>query len=167
MATLLYDTWKQEGASLILSGTSKGNHQTLHFTDTLKIESLTQDSLILKREKLILRYAREQSTYQEVPTESIPDSAITPTKKTQTVKGKLSIGSEVRSFIQEGEDEAYWIIDETGELYQKYDKITEVVKNGIAVYAELQIEDMGKSDEGFATGYKSVYKVHKINKMHK
>ncbi|WP_262893124.1 lipocalin-like domain-containing protein [Bacteroides salyersiae] len=62
MATLLYDTWKQEGASLILSGTSKGNHQTLHFTDTLKIESLTQDSLILKREKLILRYAREQST---------------------------------------------------------------------------------------------------------
>ena len=44
MATLLYDTWKQEGSSLILSGTSKGNHLTLSFSDTMKIERLTQDT---------------------------------------------------------------------------------------------------------------------------
>lgn len=88
-------------------------------------------------------------------------------KKTLSVKGKLIIGAEVRSFIPEGSDEAYWVIDKTGKLYQQYDKITKGVKNGIPVYAELQVEDMGKSNEGFAANYKSVYHIHKINKLHK
>lgn len=87
MATLLYDTWKQEGSSLILSGTSKGNRLTLSFSDTMKIERLTQDSLILKRGELVLRYARSKSTEDEETTESIPASVITPAGKTQTVKG--------------------------------------------------------------------------------
>lgn len=85
----------------------------------------------------------------------------------QTVKGKLAIGPEVRSFIPEGNNDTYWIIDETGELYHEYDKITGGIKNGTSVYAELQVEDMGKSNEGFSSGYKSVYKVYKINKIHK
>lgn len=84
-----------------------------------------------------------------------------------SVKGKLIIGAEVRSFIPEGSDEAYWVIDKTGKLYQQYDKITKGVKNGIPVYAEQQVEDMGKSNEGFAANYKSVYHIHKINKLHK
>ena len=84
-----------------------------------------------------------------------------------SVKGKLIIGAEVRSFFPEGSDEAYWVIDKTGKLYQQYDKIPKGVKNGIPVYAELQVEDMGKSNEGFAANYKSVYHIHKINKLHK
>lgn len=51
MATLSYKAWQQEGAFLILSGKSVGNHQVLPFSDTLHIEKLTQDSLILKKRR--------------------------------------------------------------------------------------------------------------------
>lgn len=167
MATLSYKAWQQEGAFLILSGKSVDNHQVLPFSDTLHIEKLTQDSLILKKGELILRYAKEDTISQKKLNENIPASLIAPAKKTLSVKGKLIIGAEVRSFIPEGSDEAYWVIDKTGKLYQQYDKITKGVKNGIPVYAELQVEDMGKSNEGFAANYKSVYHIHKINKLHK
>ena len=165
--SLSYKAWQQEGAFLILSGKSVGNHQVLPFSDTLHIEKLTQDSLILKKGELILRYAKEDTISQKKLNENIPASLIAPAKKTLSVKGKLIIGAEVRSFIPEGSDEAYWVIDKTGKLYQQYDKITKGVKNGIPVYAELQVEDMGKSNEGFAANYKSVYHIHKINKLHK
>lgn len=59
MATLPYETWQQQGSRLILSGRSIGNRQIIPFSDTLSIESLTWDSLILKKGKLIIRYARE------------------------------------------------------------------------------------------------------------
>ena len=43
MATLCYETWKQEGTLLILSGKSTGKpSNTPDFTDTLTIEQLTQ-----------------------------------------------------------------------------------------------------------------------------
>ena len=59
-----------------------------------------------------------------------------------SVKGKLIIGAEVRSFIPEGSDEAYWVIDKTGKLYQQYDKINKAAKKGIPVYDEIQVEEM-------------------------
>ena len=58
MKSLLYEKWEHKNNLLILSGKSIGNHQTLSFTDTLTIEKLTQDSLILKKGKLILIYAK-------------------------------------------------------------------------------------------------------------
>ncbi|WP_455637697.1 lipocalin family protein [Parabacteroides sp.] len=58
MATLQYEGWEKNGEKLILSGKSIGNHQTLSFTDTLIIKKLTQDSLILNKEGLVLRYFR-------------------------------------------------------------------------------------------------------------
>lgn len=48
MATLQYKTWKQQDGSLLLSGESIGNGQTISFTDTLGIRKQTNDSLILK-----------------------------------------------------------------------------------------------------------------------
>lgn len=54
------------------------------------------------------------------------------------------------------------ITDETGELVQRYDTVTEGIKNGIPVYAELEVVDMGKSNEGFAAEYAGVYKVVKV-----
>ena len=60
---------------------------------------------------------------------------------------------------------SYWIVDKTGELTQKYDNVTKGVKNGTPVYAELEVVDMGKSDEGFAADYDGVYQVMKINKI--
>ena len=49
MATLQYKSWTQEDNRLILSGESIGNHQTISFSDTLKILKLSEDSLILKK----------------------------------------------------------------------------------------------------------------------
>lgn len=49
LTTLKYEKWKKEGDLLLLSGISIGNHQSISFTDTLTVEQLTQDSLILKK----------------------------------------------------------------------------------------------------------------------
>lgn len=94
----------------------------------MNIERLTPDSLILTKGRFTLRYAREQSGNTAKASESIPASKIVPAKQMKVMKGRLRIGPEVRSFIPEGSGEAYWIVDATGELYQKYDKTTGGVK---------------------------------------
>lgn len=58
MATLQYETWKQQDNLLILSGKSIGNHQTLSFIDTLVIEKITSDSLILTQGEQTLKYSK-------------------------------------------------------------------------------------------------------------
>ena len=150
MATLKYEKWKKEGNLLLLSGISIGNHQSISFTDTLTVEQLTQDSLILKKGELVLRYSKTN----EIPDEEAIPTPDTPTQKLLSVKGKLIIGHETR-----------WIVDKTGELLQKYDGETKGIKNGTPVYVELEVIDMGKSDEGFAADYAGVYHVMKINKI--
>lgn len=61
MATLKYETWKRSGEELILTGKSIGNSQTLAFTDTLTIEKLTEDSLVLKQKNgYVHNYARQK-----------------------------------------------------------------------------------------------------------
>ncbi|MCM1616544.1 lipocalin-like domain-containing protein, partial [Phocaeicola massiliensis] len=147
MATLCYETWKQEGTLLILSGKSRGNRQTLQFSDTLTIEQLTQDSLVLKKGMLVLRYARETGEQGKMV-------SMTPTKEMLTLKGELVISAETRTFKPEGSSDTYWVIDKTGKLYREYDKVTGGIKNGTPVHAELQVEDAGKSKEGFAATYK-------------
>ncbi len=47
MATLLFKTWILDGDKLMLSYESIGNKQTLEGTDTLKVEKLNADSLVL------------------------------------------------------------------------------------------------------------------------
>lgn len=113
------------GNRLLLSGTSIGNHQNISFTDTLTIEKLTQDSLILKRGELLLKYARNNEALNQ---KTIPAAVLTPAKKLLSVRGELVIGHEVRSFKAEGDSADYWIVDETGELMQKYDDMTKGVK---------------------------------------
>ncbi|WP_337761380.1 lipocalin family protein, partial [Barnesiella intestinihominis] len=115
MATLQYKSWTQEDNRLILSGESIGNHQTISFSDTLKIFKLSEDSLILKKGDLVKTYTRPKSI--------IPATPIQPAISTTfTVKGKLVIGHEVRSFIAEGDTTSYWIIDDSGTLKEEYEK---------------------------------------------
>ena len=70
-------------------------------------------------------------------------------KETISVKGELIIAHEVRSFVADGDTVCYWVIDKTGELYKQYDELTKGQKNGVPVHAELEVRDMGKSQEGF------------------
>lgn len=48
MATLVYTGWRRDGAdSLVLSGQSIGNGQTIDFAETMTVKSLTPDELVL------------------------------------------------------------------------------------------------------------------------
>lgn len=59
MATLQYETWEQQGDKLLLTGKSIGNGMTLSFTDTLTIEQLTENELVLKKGDLTINYQRQ------------------------------------------------------------------------------------------------------------
>ena len=59
MATLQYEKWERQGDLLILSGKSIGNVQTLDFSDTLRIDLLTDTELTLTRGNLTLEYTRQ------------------------------------------------------------------------------------------------------------
>lgn len=60
MATLQYETWTQDGENLVLTGKSIGNGQTIDFTDTLKIEKLTPEDLVLSQNDVLLAYTRQE-----------------------------------------------------------------------------------------------------------
>lgn len=97
--------------------------------------------------------------------QAIQPEPSTPTQQTLSLKGTLVIGHEVRSFTAEGDSVEYWIVDKSGQLEQQYDALTNGVKNGTPVYAELEVTDMGKSDEGFAADYAGVYHVVKVDTL--
>ncbi len=61
MATLVYKYWEQQGDNLYLTVKSIGNGMEIEGIDTLKIEKLTTDSLILNSNYgYTLRYVRKK-----------------------------------------------------------------------------------------------------------
>ena len=63
MATLVYKYWEQQGDELYLTVKSIGNGVEIEGIDTLKIEKLTTDSLVLNSNYgYTLRYVKEKST---------------------------------------------------------------------------------------------------------
>lgn len=61
MATLQYERWESKDSTLILWGKSIGNGQTIDFSDTLKIISISEDSLSLEK------FGRYRFNYYKVP----------------------------------------------------------------------------------------------------
>lgn len=59
MATLRYEKWERKNNSLILSGKSIGNRQTIPFTKNYIIEELTADTLVLKDESQSRKFGRQ------------------------------------------------------------------------------------------------------------
>lgn len=64
MQTLLYETWEQQGEQIILKGKSIGNGQILSFSDTLKIDKLTTDTLVLRKGSFERVYTRGEKNKQ-------------------------------------------------------------------------------------------------------
>ena len=60
MATLQYETWDKIGNVIFLKGRSLGNSQTIEFTDTLVVASLTADTLKVTRNGQVSAYARQK-----------------------------------------------------------------------------------------------------------
>lgn len=159
MATLQYESWKEEKGMLILSGRSIGNHQTVPFSDTLQIKSLSEQTLTLEREGVSYTYSRTTESLVEQGRQNVSEM------QTKRVEGRLIIGHEVYSFVADGDTADYWVIDKSGELEKQYDELTKGQKNGTPVHAVLEVKDMGKSDEGFAAEYDGVLYVTKVCKL--
>lgn len=82
------------------------------------------------------------------------------------LKGKLVIGHEIRTFMAEGDSVTHWIADKSGSLAQEYDKLTgKQPKAGEPVWAELKVCDTGKTGDGFAREYASVYQVEEVGTL--
>lgn len=147
MATLRYEGWKCEGDRLILTGTSIGNKVSTDFADTLHIVKLTQDSLLLSRDRLRINYSRMAEG-----SDALTDSV-------EVKQGTIIFGHEVRAFQPDNDSLTYWLVDRSGTLQEKYRKSGEPEWT---VRAKLEIKDLGKSDDGFAEDYDSTYEVVRI-----
>lgn len=60
MHTLVYQSWKQAGDKLILTGESIGNGRTIEFSEDFEIVSLGKDTLVLKLGDIELTYKRQK-----------------------------------------------------------------------------------------------------------
>lgn len=60
MATLTYSSWKIFNGKLILNARSQGNGAAFDVSDTLTVQTLTDDSLIIRRSDTLERYARRK-----------------------------------------------------------------------------------------------------------
>lgn len=153
MFTLCYDSWKFDGKHLILSGTKMEDCQELLAIDTLFVNKLTRDSLIVSKGSNILQYKKVEEFISSLEKKSL-------------VTGTLRIGHEVRAFKADDSNVDYWIVDKTGGvLMQKYDSITGGIKNCKPVQVQMEVVDMGKSDNGFAQDYFGVYYVTEVKSI--
>lgn len=78
------------------------------------------------------------------------------------VKGTLILAHEIRSFRDVDTQKEYWVIDQTGQLYARYDSLTQGIKNGTPVEAELCVKEAEHRTDGFAADYTGTYHIIKI-----
>lgn len=97
-----------------------------------------------------------------VKTQSLGKSGFLAEGDRAVILGTLIIGHEVRAFKPEGCSQSYWVVDKTGELYERYDSVTGQIKNGTPLEASLLVENTGKAKDGFAKNYPAVFEVHQI-----
>ncbi len=58
MATLRYEAWRYADGQSVLEGLSIGNGQTIRFADTLKVEKLTKDTLMVSEGGAVRTFGR-------------------------------------------------------------------------------------------------------------
>ncbi len=78
------------------------------------------------------------------------------------VKGMLTIGHEVCSFVPCGEEKVYWVIDNTLSMVDEYTALTEDKEAFSPVYAEVKVLNKGKAVEGFSEEYDGVIEVVEV-----
>lgn len=84
-----------------------------------------------------------------------------------TLSGMVRLGHEVRSFQPENSDKEFWIVDKSGQLEGKYNKLTGGNKNGKPVKATLKLKYDGQWEDGFAAEYDGVYLVSEVIQLEK
>ena len=82
-----------------------------------------------------------------------------------TLRGRVVVAHEVRSFTPAGDSTEYWLIDPSGDLEREYARASGGSTSGAPVDAELTLRYKGTSDEGFAAEYEGVFEVEAIRSM--
>ena len=84
-----------------------------------------------------------------------------PTEK--VVSGTLTMGHEVRAFIEDGQNKEYWIIDKSGDLYKQYLQIVPIEQGAyVPINAEIKVKELPKMEDGFGAEYDGTYEVLEI-----
>ena len=150
MATLAYESWQCFGDELILTGESIGNGTKGRFTDTLKIETVSADSLILMRGNLRVGYRR-----------SVEDCGFSAASG-EIMRGIVTFVPEVRIFRPYGDTTVFWLIDRSGYLNEKYRQSGVVEWNADA---ELELRAAEQTVAEFAADYDAAYEVMRIIRL--
>ena len=82
-----------------------------------------------------------------------------------TLRGRVVVAHEVRSFIPAGDSTEYWLVDPSGALERQYDRVSGGATDGRPVDAQMELRYKGPSDEGFAAEYAGVFEVVRILSM--
>ena len=150
MATLAYESWQCSGDELVLTGESIGNGTKGRFTDMLKIETVSADSLILMRGNLRVGYRR-----------SVEDCGFTAASG-EIMRGIVTFAPEVRIFRPYGDTTVFWLIDRSGYLNEKYRQSGVVEWNADA---ELELRVVDRTAAEFAADYDAAYEVMRIIRL--
>lgn len=81
----------------------------------------------------------------------------------EIVRGKLTMGHEVRAFVPDNQNKEFWVIDRSGKLFPEYQKIAPVEEGPYTpVHAELKVKELPKMQDGFGAEYDGTYDVVEI-----
>lgn len=81
----------------------------------------------------------------------------------KVVSGTLTMGHEVRAFIEDGQNKEYWIIDKSGDLYKQYLQIAPIEQGAyVPINAEIKVKELPKMKDGFGAEYDGTYEVLEI-----
>lgn len=86
-------------------------------------------------------------------------------KEPKQVIGKLTLGHEASSFVPCGEDNVFWVIDNTASLENEYEVLTEGLEPYTPVFVRVSVIDRGQASDGFAKDYDGVYEIVNLIEM--
>jgi hypothetical protein len=161
MATLLYQQWSLKDNQLFIVAKSVGNKQAYIDTIVYSIQKLDDSELIIKRGDVILEYKKVNKNNEASQNEGGKTSS---EQKSNSLKGYLTLGHEVRTFKPCGSNKTFWVTDKTGKLQELYSKLTVGKKPYTPIFTEIEVKDKGKAKEGFPAEYEGVYEVVNVLK---
>lgn len=83
--------------------------------------------------------------------------------QTKVVSGTLTMGPEVRAFIEDGQTKEYWVIDKGGRLYEQYKELAPISQGVYTpVKAKLKVLELPKMEDGFGADYDGTYSVVEV-----
>lgn len=156
MKTLLYKEWKVEDDQLFLVFESIGNKISSIDTVAYEIQQLDKEQMILKKDGISWKYKKLQ-----------PKEKTAVEENSKTLSGRLTLGHEANSFQPCGSDKVFWVRDQTNNLKDIYEQLTNEEQAYTPIFVEIEIIDKGKTKEGFPADYESVYEVIKVTQARK